>query len=1051
MSLARFSVHRPVTILMGILAFFSLGIMSWIGLKIDLFPDITFPVVAVITVYPGAGPEEVEEYVTRPIEEQCGLVKNLKHISSTSNEGLSMVILEFNWGTNMDAASFDTREKVDQVIQQLPDDAERPFLVKLDPQTVFPIMTLTVTGLNDMQELRKFTEDVIQPDLEKVDGVAAVDVFGGLQREIQVLLDRDRLAAYNLSVGDIQQAIEAENLNLPGGNIKLGSREFTVRTVGEFKHVEDIEAITVAIRGGVPVRLRDVATVRDSHKEIRQYARFKNQPTVALVVRKESEANVVNTAHAMRKAVAEINERLSGNLRITETQASADYIERALKNMYGVAEEGAILAIIIIFLFLTSGRSTLVIATSIPLSLLATMTFMRFTGMTLNMITLGGLTLAIGRIVDDSIVVLENIYRHIEEGERPFRAAIRGTGEVGLAIMAATFTTVCVFLPLGFIGGLVGQIFTPMAETVAVALLSSLVVSLTVVPMASSRLLRSNSAGGSSFWLFRWVEQVLARWESGYRKAEAAYGRAIRWCLGHRLLVLGLAAGIFLFSLSLIPLVGAEFFPHMDRGEIGMALEMPVGTNVETTNRIADEVERFLLSFPEIDVLTATVGESEGLGLGSVREASFQAKLKPQRERKRSTDDIIAEVRKKFGHRQGVKISFESGIGGGRAPIVITIYGDDLLELARIGEEALPKLREVTGLVDVRLNWERGAPEYQITIDRQKAGTYGLSTIQVASAVRTLVRGEETTEFRQEGKEYDIMVRLPEEARRDINQLRDLMIPAPNGALVPLTQVAKIEETVGPSLVSRYERRRSIEVQADKIPERPLDAIIADCDNVLRDLDMPSGYSYEFRGEEEDRRESFSGLFLALGMGILLIYIILASQFESIFQPFIIMLAIPLEVIGAFGALLLTGTSLSIMVMLGLLLLTGIVVSNSILLVNVVNQLRDQEGMPTREALIRGGQLRLRPILMTALATIAAMIPMALALREGSDIWRPLGITVLGGLVSSTFLTLLVVPVAYSVLDQIGTRLGIPVHSLVAPEEDDDETSGPGDQAGSQA
>ena len=1051
MSLARFSVYRPVTVLMGMLAVLVLGVISWSQLKMDLLPDITFPVIAVVTVYPGVGPQEVEEYVTKPIEDQCGLVKNLKHLSSVSQEGVSVVLEEFEWGTDMDFASFDTREKVDQVIDQLPDDAHRPYIVKFDPSTIMPVMTLNVTGMDDQQALRKFTDDVIKRELEKVNGVAAVDVYGGLEREIQVLVDHGRLAAYGLSVQQIQQAIKAENLNIPGGHIELGQREFTVRTLGEFRRPEEIEHITVAVKDGIPIRLRDVATVHDTHKEIRQYSRLNTKPAVTLVVRKESEANAVELARAMRKAVADLNQRLPGQVRVTVSWASADYIERALHNMYGVAEEGALLAVVIIFLFLSSLRSTLVIATSIPLSIMATAILMRFNDMTLNVVTMGGLTLAIGRIVDDSIVVLENIFRHVEEGEAPVRAAVRGAGEVGVAIIAATLTTVCVFFPIALVGGLVGEIFTPMSITVTVALMSSLAVALTVIPMVSARLLRPSGERRPSHPLLRPVDQALQAWERAYRRLEHAYGTAIAWCLRNRALVLGLAGGIFLFSLSLTRIVGAEFFPHTDRGEFTLSLRMPVGSNVEQTNQAALFIERTMVAVPEIELVTSTVGESAGgMSTTSVREASFQVRLKPRRQRIRSTDDVIKELRDKFSKLPGAEISFQTGMSrGGEAPIIITIYGDELEELARIGSEALEKLKKIPGFVDLRLNWQRGAPEYQVVIDREKAGAYGLTTFQIAGAIRSLVKGEKVTEYRERGKEYDLTVRLPEASRRDVEQLKDLMLPVQGQGgttMVPLSQVAQIIETLGPTQISRYERRRSIEIQGDKVPERPLGTLMQEADAVLRSIRMPEGYSFEFRGEEKNRRESFQGLSISLAMGILLIYIILASQFESIIQPFIIMLAIPLEVVGAFGAMLLTRTPLSIMVFLGILLLTGIVVSNSILLVHVVNMLR-AEGVPTREALIRGGRIRLRPILMTALATFFAMIPMALALREGSDMWRPLGITVLGGLFSSTLLTLLVVPVAYSLVEDVARRLGFSSATAlhVATGEESDPPSGTGD------
>ncbi len=1031
MSLARFSVNRPVTVLMGMLAVLVLGIMSWRELKIDLLPDISYPVLAVITVYPGAGPEEVEEYVTRRIEEQAGLVKGLKHIRSESYEGVSVVMLEFEWGQDMDYAAFDTREKIDQVLGDLPDEAERPYIVRMDPSSIMPVATASVTGSMDLRQLRKLTEDVIRRELEKVEGVASVGIYGGLEREIQVVLDRGRLSAYGLTVQQVEQALEAENLNVPGGHIELGDREYIVRTYGEFQSPEEIENVAVAVKDGVAVRISDIGYVRDSHKEVRSKSRVNAKPAIVLLVRKESDANAVRVAHRLYEATRELNKHLPGDVKVEVTWTSASYIEQALHNMYGVAEEGAILAVIIIFLFLTSARSTLVIATSIPLSLLATFTLMRLQDMTLNLVTMGGLTLAIGRIVDDSIVVLENIYKHIERGKPAFQAAIDGAGEVGVAILAATLTTVCVFFPIAWVGGLVGHIFSPLVSTVTTALMMSLLVSLTVIPMAAARMLAGHvrHATDGGWWWLRPVDMALQAWQRGYERLEAAYGRAIEWCLGHRGIVVAVAGGLFLVSLGLIGRVGAEFIPETDRTEIMIQVRMPVGTNVEATDRVARYMENEILKLPEVELVETTVGEvSFGAWVSSVREASLILKLKPSHQRTRTSQQIAQALREKFRDIPGAEISFITGFEsamGGEAPINITIYGEDLDELWRIGREAIERFkREIPEMTDLRLNWQRGAPEYRIVLDREKAGTYGLTTWHIAAAIRSLVKGEDVTKFREKGKEYDITVRLPAGQRADVNQLKDIMIKTPSGALVPLVQVARIEETVGPTMISRYEHRRSIEVLADKKPGVPLDRVIKKADQVLSQIQMPAGYSYEFRGSEKRRRESFQGMAVALALGIVLIYIILASQFESVVQPFIIMLAIPLEVIGAFGALALTGTPLSIMSYLGLLLLTGIVVSNSILLVHVVNLLRHR-GMDTNQALVEGGKLRLRPILMTAIATFVSMIPMALALREGSDLWRPLGITVLGGLFSSTALTLLVVPVAYSLVDQVARKLGI--------------------------
>ncbi len=1071
MNPARFSLNRSVTTYMAALAVVLLGLLGLSNLKIDLLPDITFPILTVMTRYPGAGPQEVEEFVTKPIEEAAAIVEDLKSIRSISQDGLSVVILEFEWGTDMDDAAFDTREKVDPVINWLPGDAHRPLIGKMDPSTMMPVMEMEVTGMEDMERLRKITEDVIKPELEKLEGVAAATIYGGLQREILVQVDRARLDAYGLSVGQIENILRSENLNLPAGYTTEGTKEYTIRTIGQFQSVDEIADIAIAAHNGTPIRLRDVAQVKDSHKEIRSFARLNGEPCVALEIAKESVANTVEVSNAVHQAVGTLPERLPAGVELQATFDQAEYIKQSLNNLYEVALEGGILAVIVIFFFLAAIRNTIVIAVSIPMSLIATFVLMYYADMTLNIITMGGLVLAIGRMVDDSIVVLENIYRHItEQGETVTKAALSGTGEVASACLATTLATFAVFFPLLLIGGLVGEIFASMAWVVMFGLAASLLVALTLVPLLCSRFMaaaqpldssgfplppgasptrpsRYGDGAGRGVRLFgilpRLVEKGLGKFQQGFGWLTQWYLRAITWALSHRAMTTAIAGGTFIISLMLMGLVGLEFFPTMEENQVFINVETPIGSSIQYTDQMTQELERIMQQTPEFQLVGATGGElgaeamMMGMGGGGTNTASLFGKLTPRSQRERHAGEIEAELREKFDRVPGVTARFtEMGPGAmGGADIEVVISGDELPVLSRLGNEVMDGIADVPGLHDLDLNWRPGKPEYQVFIDRQKAGALGITAGQVAATLQTLVRGtQQLTKYREAGEEYDIKVRAAEADRDWIETVKDATIVSPySGQVIPLTEIADIRPAAGPSQIHRDERQRVVRVTAGKSPDRALTDILKDVAARIKPIshNWPSSYSYEFAGAEEDRREAFAGMFVALIMGILLIYMILASQFESLVHPLTIMLAIPLEIIGVSILLLLTGTVISLMVFLGILLLTGIVVSNSILLVQMINLLR-QRGMPTREAIIEGGRIRLRPILMTAFTTGFAMIPMALAMREGSEMWQPLALTAVGGLISSTFLTLLVVPVAYSVFEEVAVRLGLSKSNQVA-------------------
>ncbi len=1079
MNIAKFSVTHRVTIWMGILAVLVMGSLGLALLNIDLFPDIDFPAVAVVTSYPGASPREVEEFVTKPIEEAAAIVSDLEKVSSISQESFSLVIIEFDWGKDMDWAGFDAREKIDPVIAWLPQDASRPMILKFEAQTFQPVLSVGMSGPRDLRSLYELARDTVKPEIEKIPGVAAASIFGGLEREIRVALNWQRLKAYNLGVRQIEGALRSENINVPAGFVTEGPREFTVRVVGEFDLVEAIGNVVVANRNGAPVYLRDVAQVRDTHKDVRSYARINNNAAVTLAVQKESAANTVRVSNAVRKAVTKLPEKLPDDISLSIVNDQAEFIKQAIANLKSVAVEGALLAMIIIFLFLATLRGTLIAGLAIPLSILSTFALMYLNNMTLNMITMGGLVIAIGRLIDDSVVVLENIYRHMELGEPAEEAAVSAVGELATAIIATTLTMLCIFIPLALVGGLVSTFFTPMALVITFGLLASLLVAFTVTPSLSATFLlpahndepasSSNQpprlAAGLGYgllfgvvsWLILWLlaelplrpalvgglifglilgiliarqhlEAVLGWWQTGIAKLTDRYRDAIDWCLRHRGIVTAIAAGTFGASLLIIGTVGLTFFPESDQGSIDFVTELPVGSSVAQTNEMARQIEEIVRQVDEVDTYLVTVGQAAGGramfggGGGGIRQANFHLDLVGSKERTRSSQQITNWLREHFADVPGVEVGFQEQMGPGGAAVEITVTGEELDTLSRLGTEVMALVADIPGLVDLELDWEPGAPEYEIRIDREKAGRAGLNADEIGHTLQTMIRGtRELTKFRQGGQEYDITVRAREADRQWAGNIGDIELKGRDDQLIPLREIASIVPTVGPTQISRRDRQRSVTVEAN-VADRALGDVVKDIQEKLSTHGFPAGYDYSVGGAYQDMQESFRGIFIALGLGILLIYMILAAQFESFFHPFTIMLAIPLELIGVAIGLLVTGTPVSLFVMLGILLLTGIVVSNSILLVQMINLLRER-GYELYEAIREGGAIRLRPILMTALSTLLALVPVSLGLREGSELWQPLAIAVVGGLFTSTFLTLFVVPVAYSLNEQFVDRL----------------------------
>ncbi|MBI2267571.1 MAG: efflux RND transporter permease subunit, partial [Armatimonadetes bacterium] len=842
-----------------------------------------------------------------------------------------------------------------------------------------------------------------------------------------VQVDEGRLRALGVPVQQIMQSLQSENLNIPAGRITASNFEFGIRAVGQLGKPEELGRILIGHAGGKPVLLKDVARISDSHKEQRTISRFNGQDAVALNIRKNTDANTVLVAKAVKKRLTELRAKIPKEAGLSLAYDQSVFVEQAIENMKATAVEGAFLAVALIFLFLGSIRSTLAISLSIPLSVLGTLLVMYFTGMTLNMMSLAGLLMGIGRIVDDAIVVLENIFRHMERGESPREAAVRAGGEVGMPVLASTLTTISVFLPLFLVGGFLGQAFRPISTTFAVSLLCSYVTAISVIPMLASRF-----RGDGEERITRGpLGSVLEGFDRLWKRLEAGYRIALAAALAHRARVLALAFALLLVSLAMIPIIGFEFQGRWDRGDFVVNLETGMGSSLAWTDERVKLAEVLIRKeVPEVKWIFADAGRPASGGIsaqgGSAsqnpRLGGFTIVLKDRTHRKRSVFEVMQGLRETLPAIPGATFRVsELFTMTGQKPVEILIKGDDLQTLSHMAEKAKGKIAGVPGLSNMDLNWRSGAPEYQIVLNREKAAQSGLGFAHVAGALRALLAPEEAGRFRERGKEIEIQVRLPENERSTRADITRISIPSPYGARIPLSELASVELAQGPTQITRQDRSRFVSVQADTTGTRALSEIMKDVRPELDAMEWPDGYAWEVGGEEKQRQESFASLLSVLFLGIVLVYVILAIQFESFLHPFTVIMSIPLELVGVFGGLLITHTHLSIFGMLGVIMLTGIVVSNAILLVNTIILLRER-GMSRDEAVMTAGPLRLRPILMTALATVFAMIPLAMGLRPGSELFAVLARGVVGGLLSSTFLTLLVIPVVYVTLDNLTGR-----------------------------
>ncbi len=1010
MSLSSLSVRRGITFSMIFVLVLGFGLFSLSRLKLDLYPDVTFPLVAVVTEYEGAGPREIEDLITRPVEGAVASVEGAKKVSSTSKQGVSLVNVEFDWGADLNQAEIDVRKNIDFLRGRLPQEAKDSLVFALDP-AMQPVAFLAINGPYPELKLREIVEEKIEPMMERVPGIAMADTQGGGKREIQIQLDPHRLAAASIRPDAVVTALRMDNVQLPGGSFDQGGWEFTVQTKGKFTSVKQIEKVVVGMRKGVPVYVRDVATIKDGLKEETRLVRNNGKSGILTMVRKQSDANTVQAVRALKRAIPEIQAKVGRGIQIKFLFDQGEIVEKSIGNLSSTGLFAVGLAFLVLFFFLRNFRPSLIVAASIPLSVIATFSVMDFMDLSLNIISMSGLAMAIGMLVDNSIVVQESIFLRAEEGLPPREAAVEGSKEVNMAITAATLTTLVVFLPILFVPGIAGMMFRDMTITVCVALVVSLLVALTAVPLAGSRLLQRRVKGKQR------ESGPLARGLATFHaKMIEAYLRRLGWCLHNRKKTFLLVSLVFAGAVALGTRIPIQFFPKQDSGLIIMQMEGQVGTSLEQTDKSFRKLEQIVMDHvPERTAMNMDIGSGEGfvaLFSKGAHSGIMRLKLKDLKDRTRRQQEIEEDLRERFNRVPGITgTAFQPSFFGSAGDIVVQIFGHDLVQAHDVGMKVKKILAGIKGTADVAFSLEAGKPEYEVVLDRSRLAALGLNTAMVSNTISTIFSGKLASVYQEGGYEYDIRVRGPRDYRRNERNLKRLPIVTPLGEAVPLASIAKVRPTVGPATISRTDQQRMVTVIAS-VPGKDLGGVVDQLTPQLDAFSWPDGFSYHIAGEAEDMKDSFKWLGVALLASILLVFMVMASQFESLLHPFLILFTIPLALIGVVVILLATGTSLSVTALIGILILAGIVVNNAIVYIDYTNQLR-AKGTELLTAVMEAGRRRFRPILMTAGTTALSMTPLALEIGEGAEGWSPMARVVIGGLLASTALTLLVIPVLY--------------------------------------
>jgi HAE1 family hydrophobic/amphiphilic exporter-1 len=1010
-----------------------LGSISLTRLPVDLMPDVSYPSLTVRVGYGGVGPLEIEELIIRPLEQSLAAVPGLEQINATASEGSGNIRLNFAWGTDLNEAADEVRTRVDRVRGRLPEDADPPTIFKFDSNSQ-PIVGIGVEGDYDRVTLREMAEIDLVPRLERVEGVASVTVDGGLRRQIRIELSKEKITALDLPVDRIVQTIRTENQNVPLGEVTEGDTTFLLRSQSQFDSIDQIKDLIVFTRGGVPIYLRDVAEVRDTTEDLRSFTRINGKPGIRLRVTKQSGKNTVAIAEEVRKEVERINTNVQG-LHLTVLEDQSTFIEQAIAGVQEAGFLGAILVVIVIFAFLRNLRSTFIICTSIPISVIGTFALLDFSGFTLNTMTFGGLALGVGMIVDAAIVVLENTFRHMEEyGKSRMQAAIDGSEEVWSAILASTLTHVAVFVPLLFLSGVSSIIFTQLAIVVMFSLSMSLFVAVTVVPVLCSRLLVLPTPvaerRGLTGTLYTLSERALDGLDNFYR-------RVLHVCLQHRPTVLGGAAALTIVAMLILPTIPAELMPQSDEGEVSVNARLAVGSRIERSEAVVLQMEDIIkANVPEAVTIVSSAGGGGMMGPGG-GGASVTIKLTKKEDRTRSSEQIATDLRRVLVGLPGVSITTRAS-GGNQSlnrvlgnlnsdsRLAVEIRGFSLDDSNRVSQDVLALLQRTEGVANPQIGRQEGRPELAIRVDRPKAALLGLSVTNVANAIRTNMAGTQAAVFRERGKEFPIIVRLRAEDRERAESVSDVLISTPSGQVLPAKNLLVVDTQRGPTQIERKNQERIARVNAELEAGVPIGEAVKAVKAKLPELNIPQDFTVGFGAEVEAQGTAFQQLQVLLLLAVLLVYAVMASQYESLKDPFIVMFSVPVALIGIVAALKLTSTSFSLQAYIGVIMLAGIVVSNAILLVDYTNILRRRDGKPLREAVEEAGRTRLRPILMTTLTTTLGLVPMALGVGEGGELQAPLARVVIGGLTASTLVTLVLVPTVYTLFEEgfAGLRRG---------------------------
>ncbi|RLL42937.1 efflux RND transporter permease subunit [Oceanobacillus piezotolerans] len=1006
MKLVSASVKRPVGVIMIVLAIVALGVVSVRNLAVDLFPEIELPVAVIATSYTDAAPEDVENLISRPIESAVSTVEGMDTIQSQSQPGSSLVVMMFKNGTDLDQAMLDVREKIDQVKDFLPDQAGDPNILRFSPDSL-PVMYVGVTG-KDAEALTEIANDQIVPFFERQGGVASVTVEGAVQREIQLELDPGKIKQYGVTSQEILQALNSTNSSTSVGTVDKGNQDLQLRVTGEFNSLDEINDTIITTQAGATIHVEDIAEVKDTFKDQTSKAFVNGENSIVLSMMKQTDANTVEVANNIRASFEELQGELGEEVQLDILIDTSEFIELSVDSVVQNIMIGGAIAIFILLLFLKSIRATLVIGLSIPIALIATFAMMYFSGQTLNVLTLGGLALGVGMMVDSSIVILEHIYSYRKNGHSLKGSAIKGATELAPAVIASTTTTLVVFLPMVFVDGIASDLFTPLGLAVSFSLIASLIVAITLVPMLSSKLLsKAMEEQGGRYWFDRFLNWLQDVYSKGLKKV-------LKW----RKTTVAIVILAIIGSLALVPLIGAEFIPASDQGQAQITVETEPGTAITYTESIVQEVNKVLGDYGEvIETSYVTIGET------AKNEATYTLQMVSANEREKSTTEIIQEMDNVLQDIAGAEIAaiaLDGGFSMGD-PIQIVLNGPEHEVLRELAEEVVAEISAVDGVFNPSSTASGGIPQMAISVDEEKAALYGLSEQQITSQIQVQFTGQTATRYRENGQELEVRLVYPEDKRSSISDLESMQVHTMTGATIPLEEVATFEEVQGPASLLRENQQPQMNVTS-AIVDRDLAGIVTDIETKLDSMSFPEGYSYAVGGQAEDMRESFGQLALALIFSIFLVYAVMAVQFENFLYPFIIMFAMPTAVIGVIIGLFVMDISLNIPGFIGIIMLAGIVVNNSIILVDYINILR-RRGMERKQALMEAGRSRLRPILMTTLTTVLAMIPLGLAIGEGAEIQQPLAVTIIFGLSFSTLFTLFFVPVVYTLLDDLSAKM----------------------------